>query len=165
VTSTTGAPCDRLDPRVCRSNAELSVAPDDPIDLAYIVVIVNQLRRLPKGKPLLLQAPVKAASLFIAQSLETRVDEAGVRVLEVALVWEEVVPSKKLPRRFTAFRNVKRMFNDKLSTSTCDPKEEANGAEIPVGDPQIFGGDRFQQLWQQRTLLGMAILTGQHIDY
>ena len=44
-----------------------------------------------------------------------------------------------------------------------DAEEEAGRAEVAVGDPDLAGPDRLQDLIQQRPLLGVAVLAGEHV--
>src|SRR4051812_25803969 len=44
-----------------------------------------------------------------------------------------------------------------------DAEEEVGRAEVAVGDPDVSGPDRFQDLTQQRPLLGMAVLAAEHV--
>ena len=56
------------------------------------------------------------------------------------------------------------MLADHEGTATPgDPEEEVGRAEVAVGDPDLAGPDRLQDLIQQRPLLGVAVLAEEHV--
>ena len=55
------------------------------------------------------------------------------------------------------------LADDEERLATGDPEEEVRRAEVAILDPEIAGADDFQDLVQQRTLLGMAVFAEDHV--
>ena len=60
-------------------------------------------------------------------------------------------------------RHVAVVTRDEECLPLIDRRQECEGAEVAVVDPQIVLGDRGNNLVQQRSLLGVAIFAGKHI--